>query len=87
MRGELAHLAGLDQAAELLPQFMRPGLDHRVMGDAHDRAVGSIQGHGGLRGLVQELVEFFLECGRCPIHGSTPFVRGFGPPKLPGPAL
>jgi len=72
MPGELAHLPGLDPAAELAAQFMGAGLDHRVMGDADDGAVGPIEGHGDLRGLAQELIELVLECGRRPIHGSTP---------------
>lgn len=57
------------------------------MGDAHDRAVGPIVGHGDFRRLTKELVEPFLKGGRRPIHGSSLSVLRSGPPKLPGAAL
>jgi hypothetical protein len=87
VRGEVAHLAGLDPPAELLPEFMRAGLDHRVMRDADDGALRVVQGYGDLRGFAQELIELFLECGRRPIHGSTPSMPESDPPKFPGAAL
>src|SRR5512135_2488698 len=86
-RGDLAHLACLNLPAELLPQFVRAGLDDRVMGDSHDRAVGLIEGHGNLRRLAQELIEFFLQSSRRPIHGLTPSAPRLGPPKLHSAAL
>jgi hypothetical protein len=87
VRGEVAHLAGLDAATELAPQLMRAGLDHRIMGDADDGALGVVQGHGDLRGLAQEVIESSLECGRRPIHGSTPDLPRSGPPERRGTAL
>jgi hypothetical protein len=87
MLGELAHLPGLDPAAELSPQFVGAGLDHRVMRETDEGALGAVEGHGDLRGLAQELVEFVLECGRRPIHGSTPSLSRSGPPELPRAAL
>ena len=35
------------------------------------------------RRLAQELIKFFLECGRCPIHGLTPIMAEINPPKSP----
>jgi hypothetical protein len=83
MSGEFVHLLSLNPATELLAQFVGSGLDHRVMGDPHDGALHPIEGHRNFRRLIQELVKFFLERGCCPIHGMTPFVLRFSPPKLP----
>jgi hypothetical protein len=87
MRGDRAHLAGLNLATELLPQFVSPGLDHRVMRDSHDRSLGPVEGHGDLRRLPQELIEFFLQSGRRPIHGWTPSRLRISPPRRPKAAL
>jgi hypothetical protein len=87
VRGEVAHLTGLDPAAELLPEFMRAGLDHRVMRDAYDGALRVVQGHGDFRGFAQELIELLLECSRRPIHGSTLSMPRSDPPKFHGFAL
>ena len=87
LRGDGAHLPGLDRATELLPQFVGPGLDHRVMGDPHNGPFGPIESHGDLRGLPQELIEFFLQRGRRPIHGLIPSLPRMGPPKRPRAAL
>jgi hypothetical protein len=86
-RGDPAHRPFRNLPAELWPQFVRAGLDDRGMGNPHDRAVGLIQGPGDFRGLAPELIEFFLECGRRPIPGSTLSLLRFDPPKLPRAAL
>ena len=86
-RGDLAHLACLNLPAEWLPPFVHAGLDDCVMADSHDRAVGLIEGHGTLRRLAQEWIEFFLQGDRRPIHGLTPSPPRLAPPKLHGAAL
>jgi hypothetical protein len=83
MSGEIAHMLCLDPPAQLLAQFMGSTLDDRVMGDPHDGALHPIKRYRNLRRLVQELVEFFLKFGRCPIHGLTPFLPRFHPHKEP----
>lgn len=50
---------------------MAAGFDHRVVRDTHDRTVGTIQGHRHPRGLVQQLIEFFLKRRRRFIHESA----------------
>jgi hypothetical protein len=81
LRRDGAHLPSLDSAAEFLPQLVGTGFDHRVMGNSDDRAVGAIEGYGDFGRLAQELIEFFLQFGRRPIHGLTPSVPSLGPPK------
>jgi hypothetical protein len=71
MRGHFSHVTGLHGTAELSPQFMGAGFDHRVVRNAHDRAVGAIQGHGNSGGLLKELIQLFLKCRRRFIHDST----------------
>src|SRR5580698_8753590 len=73
--GEIAHMLCLDPPAQLLAQFMGSTLDDRVMRDPHDGALHPIKRHRNFRRLEQELVKFFLERGRCPIHGLTPLYR------------
>jgi hypothetical protein len=85
--GEFAHLLSLDPAAQLLPQFVGSGLDDRVMRDPHNGALYPIEGYRNFRRLAQKLVKFFFERSRCPIHGSTPLVSRFDPPKSPRAAI
>jgi hypothetical protein len=87
VRREVAHLAGLNPPAELLPEFMRAGLDHRVMREADEGALRVVQCHGDFRGLAQELIELFPERRRHPIHGSTLSMPRSDPPEYPGAAL
>jgi hypothetical protein len=85
--GEIAHMLGLDPPAQFLAQFMGSNLDDRVMRNSHDEPLHPIEGHRNLCRLAQEVLKFFLELGRCPIHGLTPFMPRFDPPKSPGAAI
>jgi hypothetical protein len=87
LSGEFAHLLSLDPATQLLAQFVGTGLDDRVMGDSHDGAFSPIEGYRNFRRLAEELVKFFFERSRRPIHGLTPLVSEFDPPKSPGAAI
>jgi hypothetical protein len=57
------------------------------MRDPHDGPLHPIKGYGNFRRLAQELVKFFLEIGRRPIHGLAPFMPRLNPPKSPGAAI
>jgi hypothetical protein len=85
--GEIAHMLCLDPPAQLLAQFVGSTLDDRVMRDPHDGALHPIKCYRNFRRLAQELVKFFLEIGRRPIHGLTPFMPRWNPPKSPGAAI
>ena len=71
MGGHVTHVTGLDCTAELSPQFVSAGLDHRVVRDANDRTVCTIQGHRNPGGLLEQLVQLFLERRRRFIHDSV----------------
>jgi hypothetical protein len=72
MRGHFPHVTGLHGATELSPQFVGTGLDHRVVRDADDRPVGTIQGHRDPGGLLKQLIQLFLKRRRRSIHESAP---------------
>jgi hypothetical protein len=79
--GEITHMLCLDPPTQFLAQFVGSTLDDRVMRDSHDGAPHPIKCYRNLRRLAQELIEFFLELGRCPIHGFTPLMPRKNPPK------
>ena len=85
MSGQFSHVLGLHHAAELSPQFVGAAFDERVMGNAHDGAVGAIQGHRNLSSLLKQLVEFFLQHRRRFVHESAS-VRTSRDPQSPKPA-
>jgi hypothetical protein len=71
MRGHFSHVTGLHRPAELSPQLVGAGLDHRVVRDAHDRAVGTIQGHRDSGGLLKQLLQLLLKRRRRFVHESA----------------
>jgi hypothetical protein len=71
MRGHLSHVTGLHRTAELSPQFVGAGFDHRVVRDADDCTVCAIQGHRNPGGLLKQLIQLFLKCRRRFIHESA----------------
>jgi hypothetical protein len=76
---QLAHLSLLNPSAEPFPQSVGTGFDGRVMGDAHQRPLGLIEGHRDLCRFEQKLIEF-LPQGTCRfIHDLAPP----GPIRLP----
>jgi hypothetical protein len=85
--GEIAQVLCLDPPAQLLAQFVGSTLDDRIMRDPHDGPLHPIQRDRNFRRLAQELVKFFLEIGRRPIHGLTPVMPEWDPPKSPGAAI
>jgi len=60
----------LDRAAELLPQFMRPQLDDRIVGHPLDRPVGSIERDRDFRRFGEQGHEFLLKFVDRPFHGN-----------------
>lgn len=62
----------LNRAAELLPQFMRPQLDDRVVRHPLDRPVGSIQLDRDFRRFGEQGREFLLKFVSVPFHGKPP---------------
>jgi hypothetical protein len=71
MRGHFSHVAGLHRAAELSPQLVGAGFDHRVMRDANNRTVCAIQGHRDPSRLLKQLIQLFLKRCRRFIHESA----------------
>jgi hypothetical protein len=59
----------LDLTAELLPQFVSPQLDDRVVRHPLNRAVGAIQSHRDFRRFREQTREFFLKFVHVPLHG------------------
>lgn len=70
----------LNRAAELLPQFMGPQLDDRIVGHPLDRPVGSIERDRNFRGLEEQRREFVLKFVGVPLHGNPPKQGQDGPP-------
>ena len=70
--GEHAHLQRLNLSNELSPQLMGALLDDRVMRHPYDVPLSPIQRDGNFRRLMEKLIKFFLESGRCTIHGCDP---------------
>jgi hypothetical protein len=70
----------LDRAAELLPQFMRPQLDDRIVGHPLDRPVGAIERDRDFRRFDEQGRELFLKFVDVPVHGNPPNPRQDGPP-------
>jgi hypothetical protein len=68
MRGHFSHVTGLHGPAELSPQFVGAGFDHRVVRDTNNRPVCAIQGHRNPGGLLKELIQLFLKRRRRFIH-------------------
>jgi hypothetical protein len=68
----------LDHAAELLPQFVGPQLDDRVMGHSLNRPVGSIQIDRDFGRFGEQPSEFFLKWVGVPLHGNPPNPRRDG---------
>jgi hypothetical protein len=64
-------VTGLHGAAELSPEFMGTGFDHRVVRDADNRTVCAIQGHRDPGGLLKQLIQLFLKRRRRSIHESA----------------
>jgi hypothetical protein len=85
--GEIAHMLCLDSSAELLAQFMGSRLDDGIMRNPHNGSLDPIERNRDFRRLAQQLVEFFLELGRCPIHGFASFLPRRNLPKVPGAAI
>lgn len=71
MSGHFSHVTGLHGAAELSPQFVGAGFDHRVVRHADDRPVCSIQGHRNPGRFLKQLIQFFLKLRRRFIHESA----------------
>jgi hypothetical protein len=71
MRGHFPHVTGLHFPAELSSQLVSPGFNHGVVRNAHDGAVGTIQGHRDSGGLMEQLFQLFLKRCRCISHEST----------------
>jgi hypothetical protein len=69
------HVALLDLAAELAPEFVGPQFDHRVMRHPQDGPVGAIEGDGNLGRFAEESREFFLKVDGVPLHGNPPVSR------------
>lgn len=87
MSGEIGHMPCLNPLAQLLAQFMGSTLNDRVMRDPHDGALRPIKRYRNFRRLMQQLAKFFLECGRRPIHGLTPFTAEMRSSKGPDTAI
>jgi hypothetical protein len=62
----------LNHAAELLPQFVRPQLDDRIVRHPLNRPVASIQGDRDFRSFGEQTREFFLQFVDVPLHGNPP---------------
>jgi hypothetical protein len=71
MRGHFSQVTGLHRAAELPPQFVGAGFDHRVVRDANERTVCAIQGHRDPGGLLKQLIQLLLKRRRRFIHESA----------------
>jgi hypothetical protein len=71
MRGHFSHVTGLHRPAELSPQFVGAGFDHRVVRNANDRTVCAIQGHRNPGGLLKQLIQLFLKRRRRFVHESA----------------
>jgi hypothetical protein len=71
MRGHFSHVTGLHSTAELSPEFVGTGFDHRVVRDADNRTVCAIQGHRNPGGLLKQLIQLFLQRRRRSIHESA----------------
>jgi hypothetical protein len=80
MRGHFPHVTGLHRTAELSPQLVGAGFDHRVVRDANDRPIGAIQGHRNPGGLLKQLIQLFLKRRRRFIHESA---SAWGIPGFP----
>jgi len=72
LRHHRLHLPLLDQAAELLPQVMRPQFDDRIVGHPLNRPVGAIQGDRNFGRFGEQTREFFLQRVLVPLHGNPP---------------
>ncbi len=70
LRHHRLHLPLLNHAAELLPQFMGPQLDDRIVRDPLNRPVGSIQGDRDFRSFSEQTREFVLQFVDMPLHGN-----------------
>jgi hypothetical protein len=51
--GDLLHLLRLDLLAELPPQLMSAGLDHRIVRNSNDGSLSTIQGDGNFGRLAE----------------------------------
>jgi hypothetical protein len=81
LRHHCLHLPLLNHAAELLPQFVRPQLDDRIVGHPLNRPVGTIQGDRDSGSFSEQTREIFLQFVDVPLHGNSPNPRQSGPPN------
>lgn len=80
-RHDLRHLTLLNPTTQGLAQFVRPGLDDRIVRHPPNGPIGTIQGYRDLGCLTEEIVQFFLQRSRFAVHGRTPFLRFFPSPN------
>lgn len=81
MRGEFSHVIGLNGTAELSTEFMGTRFDHRIVRNADDRAIGTIQGDRDAGRLLKQSIQRFLKCRRQSIHESASSLARTESPK------
>lgn len=87
MNGHFAHVTGLHRTAELPPQFVGAGLDHRIVRHTDDRAVGPIQSNRNSGRFLKQFVQLLLKSRCRSVHESASAGSEKGSPKCQVAAL